>query len=304
MSEKKNIIIGTRGSDLARWQTEFVKSQLLLHFPSLVVDVIIIKTTGDKVLDSPLAEIGGKGVFTKELEDALIAKEIDIAVHSLKDLPTELPNGLQVGATLKRAAVEDVFLSNDSTAELFTLPIGATVATGSIRRKAQILAKRPDLNIVDIRGNVPTRINKLHNSSWNGMILAQAGVERLGLMKNVNHIIAVGDVLPAPGQGAIAIEMREGDTETYSYLQHLNDAVTERCVTAERTVLSALGGGCQLPLGTYARYEEGTLTLDACYPIAGENELVRVNYSSQSDDAVELGIVVAKMLMNNTGIRI
>ena len=296
MSSPNKIIIGTRGSDLARWQTDFVKDQLLSLFPDLNVEIVVIKTTGDVVLDSSLSEIGGKGVFTKELEDALLSDVIDIAVHSLKDLPTELPQGLQIGAILKRAAVEDVFLSNDLSSKLFELPQGATVATGSIRRKSQILAKRPDINIIDIRGNVPTRIKKLRNSNWDGMILARAGVERLGLMENVAHIIDVKDILPAPGQGAIAIETRVGDNNILHYLIPLNDVETELSVTAERTVLKELGGGCQHPLGTYGRFIDGVLTLDACYPLTGSDSLTKVHCASSNNNATELGETVAKML--------
>ena len=177
---KSNVTIGTRGSALALWQTRHVEALLRSHHPGLEVDIRIIKTTGDLQLHAPLVEIGGKGAFTKELEDALLDGSIDIAVHSLKDLPTTLPDGLMIGAILPRAQAEDVFLAHHKEARIFELPQGATVATGSLRRKAQLLAKRPDLTIVDIRGNVPTRIEKLKKSTWSGMLLAGAGVFRLG----------------------------------------------------------------------------------------------------------------------------
>ena len=179
MSQLK-IRIASRGSALALWQTNHVKKLLESAHPGITVEITIIKTTGDQILNSPLSVIGGKGVFTKELEESLLANETDIAVHSLKDLPTTLPDGLQITAILKRASVEDAFLSNSVGMTIESLPHGATVATGSLRRKAQLLALRPDLNIVDIRGNVPTRIEKLRNSTWSGMLLASAGIERLG----------------------------------------------------------------------------------------------------------------------------
>src|SRR5688572_19194303 len=207
----QKIRIASRGSALALWQTNHVKGLLEAAHPGITVEIVIIKTTGDQILNSPLSVIGGKGVFTKELEESLLANETDIAVHSLKDLPTTLPDGLQITAILQRASVEDAFLSNSTGMTIESLPRGATVATGSLRRKAQLLALRPDLNIVDIRGNVPTRIEKLRNSTWSGMLLASAGIERLGLSEAINQKIPTTTILPAPGQGAIAIEARTDD---------------------------------------------------------------------------------------------
>jgi hydroxymethylbilane synthase len=265
---RPTLTIGSRGSELALWQSNFIKSKLEELYPRLEVTIKIIKTTGDKILDSPLSQIGGKGVFTIELERALLRNEIDIAVHSLKDLPTELDQGLTIAAIPARANVEDAFLSNDPGAKLFELPKGASIATGSLRRKAQILARRPDYEIIDIRGNVPTRIAKLRESNWDGMLLASAGIERLGLEKEITHHIPTTDMLPAPGQGALAIEARENDEEISKLLFPLENAEARLSSSAEREILHALGGGCQLPLGTYVRRDGSGYLIDACiaYP--------------------------------------
>ena len=278
------LIIGSRGSELALWQSNYIKSRLENLYPNLKIRIEIIKTTGDKILDSPLSLIGGKGVFTVELERALLRNEIDIAVHSLKDLPTQLGEGLSIAAIPERAHVEDAFLSNNREAKLFELPKGAKIATGSLRRKAQILARRPDYEIVDIRGNVPTRINKLHESNWDGMILAAAGMERLGLGDEIIHYIPTDDMLPAPGQGALAIEAREDDAEVAKLLFPLEDNEARLSSSTEREILHALGGGCQLPLGTFVRKSGGEYIIDACiaYP-TGEGMMRSCSHSSETN---------------------
>jgi hydroxymethylbilane synthase len=300
----KQITIGSRGSALALWQTHHVESLLRATDPELVVNITIIKTTGDKILTSSLAEIGGKGAFTKELEDALLAGEIDLAVHSLKDLPTTLPDGLMVAAILERAQAEDVFLSNTHSAKLLELPKGAVIATGSLRRRAQILARRPDYNIVDIRGNVPTRIEKLRNSTWSGMILAGAGIRRLGLEQNIAHTIPLSDMLPAPGQGAIAIEIAKNKPEVDELIKKLHHEATAVAVNAEREVLAALGGGCQLPLGTYGRIENGELHLDACIARLDGKELLKSSLSGKPTEGQALGKKVAEDLLAKGGFAI
>ncbi len=301
---KDLITIGSRGSALALWQAHHVEALLKAAEPSLAIEIKIIKTTGDKILTSSLAEIGGKGVFTKELEDALLAGEIDLAVHSLKDLPTTLPDGLTVSAILPRAQAEDVFLSNTHSAKLFELPKGAIVATGRLRRRAQILARRPDFGIADIRGNVPTRIGKLRSSTWSGMILAGAGIHRLGLTEHIAHTIPLEDVLPAPGQGAIAIEIAASNTDVAELLKKLNHEETAISVNAEREVLAALGGGCQLPLGTYGRIENGQLTLDACIAQLDGKNLLRSTLSGPASDAKSIGKKVAEDLLAKGGFAI
>ncbi len=298
----QKIRIASRGSALALWQTNHVKGLLESAYPGITVEITIIKTTGDQILNSPLSVIGGKGVFTKELEESLLANETDIAVHSLKDLPTTLPDGLLVTAILKRASVEDAFLSNSTGMTIESLPHGATVATGSLRRRAQLLALRPDLNIVDIRGNVPTRIEKLRNSTWSGMLLASAGIERLGLSEAINQKIPTTTILPAPGQGAIAIEARTGDEAISAICSALHDSNTADTVTAEREVLRTLGGGCQVPLGTFARYENGTLVLDSCIAMTDGKKMIRANAVAQGNESPsKLGARVASMLIEQGG---
>lgn len=300
MTEK--IRIASRGSALALWQTNHVKGLLEAVHPEISVEIVIIKTTGDQILNSPLSVIGGKGVFTKELEESLLASETDIAVHSLKDLPTTLPDGLHISAILKRASAEDVFLSNTKGMTIESLPHGATIATGSLRRKAQLLALRPDLSIVDIRGNVPTRIEKLRNSTWSGMLLACAGVERLGLSEAINQKIPTSTILPAPGQGAIAIESRINDQRVSTLCASLYDKQTADAVTAEREVLRMLGGGCQVPLGTFARHENGTLVLDSCIAMTDGKKMIRANaVAEQNEYPSELGARVASMLIEQGG---
>lgn len=299
-----SITIGTRGSALALWQTRHVESLLRSLQRNLTVDIKIIKTTGDKMRYAPLVDIGGKGAFTKELEDALLTGEIDLAVHSLKDLPTSQPDGLMIGAILERAQAEDVFLSSAKDTKLFDLPHGATVATGSLRRKAQILARRPDYSIVDIRGNVPTRIEKLRNSTWSGMILAGAGIFRLGLGEYVAHTIPLADMLPAPGQGAIAIETSANKPEVAVLLKALHHEMTAISVAAEREILAALGGGCQLPLGTYGRIENGRLHLDACIAGVDGKKLLHASQSAELRTADGLGKRVANELLAKGGFEI
>ncbi len=300
MTEK--IHIASRGSALALWQTNHVKGLLEVAHPGITVEIVIIKTTGDQILNSPLSVIGGKGVFTKELEESLLAGETDIAVHSLKDLPTTFPDGLHVSAILKRASVEDAFLSNSKGMTIESLPHGATIATGSLRRKAQLLALRPDLNIVDIRGNVPTRIEKLRNSTWSGMLLACAGVERLGLSEVISQKIPTPTILPAPGQGAIAIESRINDQRVLTLCASLHDKQTADAVTAEREVLRMLGGGCQVPLGTFARYENDNLKLDSCIAMTDGKKMIRANaVAEQNESPSELGARVASILIEQGG---
>jgi hydroxymethylbilane synthase len=296
------IRIATRGSALALWQTNHVRSLLEAAHPSLTVEIKVIKTTGDHILDSPLSQIGGKGVFTKELEESLLAGSTDIAIHSLKDLPTTLPDGLTISAVLPRASVEDAFLSNTKGMTIERLPHGATIATGSLRRKAQLLSLRPDLNIVDIRGNVPTRIEKLRKSTWSGMLLAAAGIERLGLQSDIEQKVPALIILPAPGQGAIAIESRAGDTHIADICKALHDDNTANAVNAEREVLRMLGGGCQVPLGAFARLSNGTLELDACIAMTNGTKIIKAHAEASNDEsATQLGARVAMMLIEQGG---
>jgi hydroxymethylbilane synthase len=295
------LVIGSRASDLALWQTHYVRDLLRANYPTLEISIEIIHTTGDKMLDSSLSTIGGKGVFTKELESALLAGEIDFAVHSLKDLPTLLPDGLTLGAIPERASVEDAFLSKDRNARLMDLPDGATIATGSLRRIAQLLTKRPDFRIADIRGNVPTRIRKLLESNWDGMILARAGVERLGLLEHVAHTISLEWVLPAAGQGALGIECRSDDANTMELLAPLNNNATRQAVTAERALLKALGGGCQVPIGAHGKIVGSALELSGCIAAMNGESLVRAVHTGDSTNAEQIGESLARTLLDMGG---
>ncbi len=295
------LIIGSRASDLALWQTNYVRDLLRANYPTLEIAIKIIHTTGDKILDSSLSMIGGKGVFTKELESALLEGEIEIAVHSLKDLPTLLPDGLTLGAIPERANVEDAFLSKDTNARLMDLPDGATIATGSLRRKAQLLTKRPDFRVVDIRGNVPTRIRKMLESNWDGMILARAGLDRLGLNEHVAHTISLEWVLPAAGQGALGIECRSDDNDMLEFLAPLNHDATRYAVTAERSLLKALGGGCQVPIGAHGKIVGSTLELSACIAAMNGESLVRAVHTGDATRAKHIGEELARTLLDMGG---
>lgn len=298
---KNHIIIGSRGSELALWQARYVAGLLQAKHPELTIATQIIHTTGDKILDTSLSIIGGKGVFTKEIETALLDGEIDLAVHSLKDLPTALPEGLTLGAIPERANVHDVFLSNDNSARLMHLPDGARIATGSLRRKAQLLAKRPDFTIVDIRGNVPTRIRKLTESNWDGMILASAGLERLGLAEHIAHAISLEWVLPAVGQGALGVECRADETQMLEWLAPLDHAPTRAAVTAERALLAALGGGCQVPIGAHGIVNSDTLELSACIAALNGESIVRAAHTGRMVDAEQIGRELARTLLDMGG---
>lgn len=299
--DQNQIIIGSRGSELAMWQAHHVADLLKERHPELQVAIEIIHTMGDKILDTSLSIIGGKGVFTKEIETALLDTQIDLAVHSLKDLPTALPDGLMLGAIPERANVEDVFLSNDTNARLMHLPDGATIATGSLRRKAQLLAKRPDFNIVDIRGNVPTRIRKLAESDWDGMILAGAGLERLGLTEHIAHAISLEWVLPAVGQGALGIECRCDDSRILELLSALDHPPTRAAVTAERALLAALGGGCQVPIGAHGKVTNSTLELSACIAALNGESIVHAVHTGPEDVAEQIGRELAQTLLDRGG---
>jgi hydroxymethylbilane synthase len=252
--------IGTRASALARRQSEMVAAMLEASTPGLDVRLVLLKTLGDKILDAPLSKIGDKGLFTKELEEALLDGRADIAVHSLKDLPTRLPEGLCVGAILERENPSDVLVS-PSGRTLAQLPQGARLGTSSLRRRSQLRAARPDLVIDDLRGNVPTRIDKVERGEYDAILLARAGIVRLGLASKITEVIDPGVILPAVGQGAIAIEIRQGDTRIADLVRGLDHLPTRLAVLAERSLLRRLEGGCQVPIGALGVYLEGRLSL-------------------------------------------
>lgn len=259
---KPNIIIGTRGSKLALWQAEHIAQCLRTMNPGTEVEIKHIITTGDRILDVPLAQIGGKGLFTKELEVAMLAGEIDLAVHSLKDMPTELPAGLMLAATTARMDPHDALVSR-KYGSLAALPLGAVVGTSSLRRKAQLLRQRPDLNIVNLRGNLDTRLRKVDEGQFDAIILAAAGLRRLGWGDRITALLSPEECLPAVGQGVLAIETRADDTDVLTLVARLDDAEARACVTAERKFLSVVQGGCQVPVGVYGRIEGSQLVLTA-----------------------------------------
>ncbi len=292
---KQNITIGTRGSQLALWQAEYVRKRLNHHFPDRSIERKVIKTTGDRITDRSLVGLG-KGVFTKEIEIALLDETIDLAVHSMKDLPTELPDGLCIAALPVRADPRDVLVTQSGML-LDQLPKGAKIGTTSPRRRAQLLHLRPNLQVVDVRGNLDTRLRKLHETELDGIILAAAGIKRLIGAEIITEYFEVDQMVPAAGQGALGIEVREADFEMRTLLDAINDSHSEIEVLAERGVLGELGGGCQVPIGVNARLKANRLQLIAtvCSPDGKHRILERL--SGDSGGAQELGINLATQLI-------
>ena len=295
-----NLVIGSRGSELALWQAEWVKKELNKAYQDITIELRTIKTKGDLVLDKPLPLIGGKGVFTKEIEQALLEKKIDIAVHSCKDLPTEMTQELVIGAIPTREIPSDVLVTADGTG-LDSLKPSSVIASGSIRRTAQLLHFRKDLKTADIRGNVPTRLRKFNESDWEGLILAYSGLKRLDLLNGNCVILDHKNMLPAVAQGALALQIRAGDTQISDTISVLNDKDSSDAVTAERSLLRRLEGGCQIPIGAISTVEEDELTIEA--QITGTNgvEAVRDRLSGDRDHAEELGIELAEKLLQDGG---
>jgi hydroxymethylbilane synthase len=294
MNEK--VVIGTRGSDLALWQANFVKDSLAEHFPDDLFEIKVIHTTGDQVLDRALSKIGDKGLFTRQIEEALLDGQIDIAVHSLKDLQTEQPPGLTIGAVCERETPNDVLISKTG-GTIDDLPRGATVATGSLRRRSQLLHYRTDLKIEEIRGNVPTRLKKFHESDVDGMVLAFAGIHRLGLGGNISQLIPFEIMLPAVGQGAVAIEIRDGDKRVEGVVASIDHRTTHICTTAERAFLRRLEGGCQVPIGAFSSLDGEHLTLEGMVGTLDGTVGFRERLTGSSQDAETIGIRLANSLI-------
>ncbi len=293
---KSIVTIGTRGSQLALWQAQFVKRQLSQHFTDIEVNLKIIKTKGDTIQNRSLVGLG-KGVFTKEIEIALLDGEIDLAVHSLKDLSTEMPKGLRVAAIPTREDPRDVLVT--STGILIEdLPIDAKIGTTSPRRKAQLLYTYPHLQVVDVRGNVDTRLRKLKETDLDGIILAAAGLKRLKKQEEITQYFDIEQMVPAVGQGALAVQTRENDSGIHELLAPLNDTTTTTEITAERTLLEYLGGGCQLPIGGFAKRNQNELMLIAavCHPEGKHRIVERAN--GTFDKPKHLGKIVAESLLN------
>lgn len=294
---KQKIIIGSRGSELALWQASFVKKELEKKNKNIAVEIKIIKTKGDKILDVALSKIGDKSLFTKELEIELLNKNIDLAVHSLKDLQTTIPKGLKLAAVTKRHNVHDVLISRKKGTTIFNLRENAVVATGSLRRLSQLLHHRPDLNIVELRGNVPSRIKKFLNSHWDAIILARAGVERLKLNKYISSIIGTDVMLPAVGQGALGIETRADNMLVNEVVKSIHHENTYKAVLAERALLKALEGGCQVPIGAYSEVKPNGLTIDALVGSLDGSLTFRKKIRGSKSNPEKLGRELAKDLL-------
>ena len=292
---KRTIRIGTRGSQLALYQAEKVKATLQLIFPDLQVELEIIKTKGDKILDVALSKIGDKGLFTKEIENALVDGSVDLAVHSLKDLPTALPDGLKLGAVLERGEFRDALVSVTGKT-LANLKAGDVVATSSLRRIASLLKINNQIVIKDIRGNVNSRLQKMENGYCDAMIMAAAGLQRLGLEKYITEIIDPEVILPAVSQGAIAIETRIGDTEIETLMAKLNHTQTWQAITAERAFLAKLQGGCQVPLGCFSEIENEKLTLHGFVASVDGQQFIRETISGDLANGADLGIELAEKM--------
>jgi hydroxymethylbilane synthase len=288
--------IGTRGSRLALWQANFVADALRPLAAPRSVELVEIQTTGDQVRDVPLAQVGGIGVFTKEIQRALLDRSVDVAVHSLKDLPTLPVEGLLLAAVPPRGPTGDVFISHRHR-HFDELPQGATVATGSLRRRSQLLHRRPDLRLVDIRGNVETRLRKLDEQGLDALVLAQAGLERLGLGAAITHVLDPAWMLPAVGQGALGLECRNDDAPTRDLLRPLDHTPTRQAVLAERAFLFALGGGCLVPIGALATVEEDRLTLRGVVLPADRTRRIEGSVNGAAKEAETLGRRLAEELL-------
>ncbi|QBQ63132.1 hydroxymethylbilane synthase [Actinobacillus indolicus] len=293
---KEILRIATRQSPLALWQANFVKNALEQRFPQLSVELVTMVTKGDIILDTPLAKIGGKGLFVKELELALLEHRADIAVHSMKDVPMEFPEGLGLAVICEREDPRDAFVSNKYNS-LADLPKGAVVGTSSLRRQCQLVAKYPHLQVKPLRGNVGTRLSKLDNGEYDAIILASAGLIRLGLAERIRDFISVEDSLPACGQGAVGIETRLNDERVLGYLAELNHQPTACCVQAERAMNTRLQGGCQVPIGGYATLHGDEISLNALVGALDGSSIVRASAKGHVKDAEKLGVDVAEMLL-------
>ena len=291
----REIRIATRKSALALWQAEYVKAALERAHPGLRVSLVPMVSRGDKLLDAPLAKIGGKGLFVKELETALLENEADIAVHSMKDVPMDFPEGLGLYCICEREDPRDAFVSNTYDS-LDALPPGSVVGTSSLRRQAQLLARRPDLNIHFLRGNVNTRLAKLDAGEYDAIILAAAGLIRLGLKQRIRAVLSPEQSLPAPGQGALGLEILAARADAAAWIAPLNDAETAHRVRAERAFSRALGGSCQVPLGGYAAIENGELWLRGFVASTDGQRMVRGEIRGVPGDDVLLGETLARQL--------
>jgi hydroxymethylbilane synthase len=296
-SGNKKIVIGTRGSQLALWQANHIKSALESAFPGFSAELSIIKTKGDIILDVPLAKVGGKGLFVKEIEEALLDGRIDVAVHSMKDMPSEIPEGLCIGAVPERETPTDVLITNSGKSFL-QLKIGAKIGTSSLRRAAQLLNARSDIQIVPLRGNLDTRIKKLNTDHLDAIVLAAAGVKRLGLENRITEYIDESVMLPAVGQGALCIEIRDQDPLIGPLVASLDHDDTNKVVTAERSFLKRLEGGCQTPIAAYGKLNAGKLSLTGLVADTDGSTMIRETLSGPVHQSEKIGRELAELLLS------
>lgn len=303
----KRITIGTRGSKLALWQAEFVKTHLQKLSPDLGIEIRKIKTTGDKILDVPLAQVGGKGLFVKEIEEALLRYEADIAVHSMKDVPTDFPDGLHLPVVCEREDPRDALIVNNKLkvkseklkpSLIFSLPKKAKVGTSSLRRSCQLLSLRPDLKIEQLRGNLDTRLRKLDEGQFDAIILAAAGMKRLGLQDRITEILPPDISLPAIGQGAVGIECRVNDEWVNNLISALNHPETFLCVKAERAFLKKLEGGCQVPIAAHARLKDGRIVMHGLVGSISGEKIIKGYSEGEPGHAETLGIALAEEILS------
>ncbi len=289
--------IATRKSPLALWQANYVSDMLKHHHPDLKVELVTMTTQGDKILDTPLAKVGGKGLFVKELETGMLEGRADIAVHSMKDVPVEFPDGLHLAVICEREDPRDAFVSNQYKS-LDDLPQGARLGTSSLRRQCQIAALRPDLQIIDLRGNVNTRLKKLDDGEYDAIILAAAGLKRLEFEHRITQYIGTDVSLPAIGQGAVGIECRSDDARVHNLIAPLNDNKTQIRVLAERAMNQRLQGGCQVPIAGYAEYDRGIILLRGLVGQVDGKQVIRGEIAGPPENAEELGVVLAEDLLS------
>ena len=301
--ESRKIKIGSRGSPLALWQANWIKDQLESRNPDIPVEIVIIKTSGDKIQDVPLAKIGGKGLFVKELEEALLRKDVDFAVHSMKDMPIKFPFALCIASVTKRENPFDALISRNNI-KLNDLPKGAKIGTGSLRRASQLLHYRPDLNLIPLRGNVETRIKKLETEGLDAIILATAGLIRLGWGDKISEIISPEILLPAMGQGAVGIEARKHDVDNQILLADMDDENTHLALDAERAAVTQLEGGCNVPIGAFATIEGNEMTLRGLVASLDGKTLYKKELKGDKVNAVALGNEMGNALLDMGGDKI
>ncbi len=294
---QQRLRIGTRASRLALWQAEWVQNSLQQLHAGLQVELVTIQTTGDRILDTPLAKIGGKGLFVKEIEEALLAGAVDLAVHSMKDVPTLLPPGLELRCITERADPRDCLVLTSARKSLADLPQGARIGTSSLRRRAQLLHKRPDLRISDLRGNVDTRLRKMEEQGLDGIVLAAAGLKRLGYEEHIGLYLKPTDCLPAIAQGALGLECRIDDSATHALLAPLHHPATATAVTAERAFLARLDGGCQVPVAGYAQLVDDRLELTGLVARIDGSEILKDSLTCPPAEAAEAGTALANILL-------